>query len=191
MSDFPGFQRSATGVPNQVLPGDVIGGRTAVTLGANGKFALDTLTVGYAAFLTANGNQAASNITDAGTSVVGGIVLRNQGLAPMGWAESQVGFTFVVDQGAQVTLGVNGKFAAIITGVDTSGTPDHVPVLGDQIWVSTTTGAFASAPASVTTVTGYVIAPGWLVNKVNYVNSTVTIGAFQTLGSFAGQLAGQ
>lgn len=190
MALLPGFQRSASARVNQILPGDVYGGRTSVTLGAQGYFALGTVTIGNAVFMATNGNQVASNITAAGTSVVAGIALRNQGGSPLSWTDSQIGYGFTASEGSQISVGFNGKFGALITGVDTTGTADHIPLIGEQIWVNTTTGAFACAPSTVTSVTGYVIAQGWLVNRVAMFNATITVGANQTLGLIAGQLAG-
>jgi hypothetical protein len=190
MAILPGFQRTATKRVNEILPGDVYSGRTAAVLGANGKFALGTVTIGNGCFLATNANQVASSTSAAGTSVFAGIVLRNQGGAPLSWADSQTGYGYSVTEGAQVSVGFSGQFGALITGVNGSGVANHVPVVGEQIWVNITTGAFACVPAGVTTVTGYVIAPGWLVNRIAMYNATVTVGANQSLCLIAGQLAG-
>ncbi len=191
MAVRPGFQKTGSLQVNTILPGDIVGGRTAVTLGAESVFALGDLPIGGGAFITANGNQAAVSTSAAGTSVVAGIVLRNQGLSPLSWADSQAGYGFTAPDGSQVSLFIGGKVGALITGVDTSGSATHTPTIGENIWINTTTGAIASAATSVATVTGYIRAVGLAVNQVGMYNATVTIGSDQTLGIIAGNLAGR
>lgn len=186
----PGTQKTASAQVTTFFPGDPYGGQTAVTLAANGIFALGDVVIGNAVFYAPNGNQAASNITAATTSVIAGIAMRNQGLAPLGWNASQDGYGLIASEGSQLSVFIGGKIGALITGVNTSGAADHVPILGDLIWVKTSDGTFGAVPASVTTVTGYVRAFGLAVLFVGQYNPFITIGANQTLGVIAGNLSG-
>lgn len=181
----PGFQQQVNLQMLQGLPGDFASDRTAVTLSANGLFAKGDVTVGNACFYGTSGNQVVSNSSN-GTNAVAGFVIRNAGLSPMGWSDSQAGFGFVVPDGTQANVATGGDFMAVITGINSSGVADHVPVIGDIIWVNLTTGALASAPSSVSTATGY-IKTGWKVTKVGLLTQA-TVSTNQTFGVFSGQL---
>ena len=75
----PGFQKQGNLNIINVTPGDIIGGRTSVTLGTNGGFALGDVNVGYFAFACTSGVQFSSDTTTAGlsTPIVAGFVSRN------------------------------------------------------------------------------------------------------------------
>ncbi len=190
MANVPGFQQSATGVVGNYFPGDIIGGQTTVTLAANGYFAKADCIVGYGLFRAADGVSVASNATDAGTQVLAGINARNTGGAYMSWADSNIGYSYVTPQGSQPTAWFGGKIGALITGVQADGTANHVPAIGEQIWIKLLDGSIAAAPASVTAVTGYIQAIGLKVFSVGGYNQSVVIGANQTLAVIAGTLLG-
>lgn len=187
MTLYPGFQKQVNLNVYQGYPGDLASDRCAVILGANGKFASGDVNVGYGCFLTTNGNQVASDTTTAGTSVVAGFVLRNWGAAPMTWVQSDVGYGMTVPDGKQATVAFAGDFYSVVTGVNGSGAANHVPTVGENIWVKTTDGSLASAPASVTTVTGYVQAAGWYITGTGGL-TPATVGANQTFAKFSGSL---
>lgn len=187
MTLYPGFQKQVNLQVYQGYPGDLLSDRTPVTLAANGLFALGDVAVAAGCFYSTNGNQVATDSGDAGTTALAGFVLRNQGLAPMGWSDSQIGYGFIVPDGTQATVAVGGDIAMIILGVDTSGSATHVPTVGEYIWVNTTTGAIASAATSVATVTGYVRAGTFKITGVGYL-TPATVGANQTFGKISGTL---
>lgn len=180
MTLYPGFQQSVGLTVNQALPGDLLSDRTAVTLAANGLFAKGDLPIGGGAFYATNGNQVANSTAGAGTSLFAGINLRNTGLSPMAWSDSQLGYGFVTPDGTQATIATRGDIAVLLTGVNGSGVADHVPVVGDVVWISTTDGTLASAPSSATTVTGYVITGGFVVTQVGLITQA-TVASNQSL----------
>lgn len=185
MAIVVGFQKNVSLNVNAGLPGDLGSARTMVTLAANGLFALGDVIVGNAGFYAPSGNQVVSASAD-GTTAVAGFVLRNSGLAPMGWTDSQKGYGFIVPDGTQASLGINGDFLAIITGIDANGAANHVPFIGEKIWVKLLDGSIACAPSSVATATGYV-ATNWIVTKVGLLTQA-TVGTNQSFGQFSGQL---
>ena len=187
MTLYPGTQKQVTLNVYAAYPGDVGSNRTGVILGANGKFALGDVTVGYGCFLAGNGNQVASTAAAAGTNIVAGFVLRNQGNAPMNWVQSAVGFGMVVPDGKGVTVAFAGDFVSVITGVSAAGVANHVPTLGENIWISTTDGSIASAPVATATVTGYVQASGWYVSLLG-LSTPATVGVNQAFVQFSGTL---
>jgi hypothetical protein len=180
-----GTQKSVNLVMLQGLPGDLASARTQVTLAANGLFALGDVTVGGACFYTSNGNQVVSDSTD-GTTNVAGFVLRNTGLSPMSWVDSDLGYGFVVPNGSQATVAVGGDIMGIITGINSSGTANHVPTIGEYIWVNLTTGALAAAPSSVATATGYT-RTNMKITQIGGVTSA-TVSSNQTFGVYSGNL---
>lgn len=187
MSLITGFQKSVDLNVYNAYPGDLASDKTAVTLAGNGYIALGDVTIGACCFLNASGNQVATNSSNAGTTALAGFVLRNQGLAPMGWSDSQAGYGFVAPDGTQVSVAIGGDFYAVITGVQADGAANHVPLVGELIWINTTTGALASAPSSVTTVTGYIQASGWKVSKVGLL-TPATVSTNQSFCVFSGLL---
>ena len=93
-----------------------------------------------------------------------------------------------IDDGRQVMPITGGQnILAVITGVDTDGLADHVPLIGEQLYVSETDGSLACAPLSVATVTGYVKATGWTVSKTGLL-TPATVGANQSFCAFSGLL---
>ena len=76
----------------------------------------------------------------------------------------------------------------MIRGLKADGTLDHVPTVGEQIWVNILDGSLGSAPSSITAITGYVKATGWTITLVGLVSASTTIAANQTLGQFSGLL---
>jgi hypothetical protein len=179
---IPGFQQQVNLAINNVTPGDIFGARTSVTLGANGKFALGDVNVGNFAFNCTSGVQVSSDSTSAGLSTpsVAGFVVRNAGPgAVMNNNDSSTGFGLVVPNGKQATVAINGDAAAIVTGVNSSGVANHVPVVGDILFASNTDGSLASVPAGTTTVTGYTPAYGWAVTFTGY-TTNATVGANQS-----------
>jgi len=187
MSTIVGFQKQVDLNVYNAYPGDFASNRTAVVLGANGLIALKDVVVGAGCFYSTSGNQVATDSADAGTTSLAGFVIRNQGLAPMGWSDSQAGYGFIVPDGTQVSVAVAGDFYSVITGVQADGTANHVPTIGELIWVNTTTGAIASAPINVTTVTGYVQATGWKVTNIGLL-TPATVGTNQSFAIFSGAL---
>lgn len=188
MAVFPGFQKTVDPVVFTAYPGDPASDKTFAQLNADGYFALGDLSIGLGAFLAPSGNQVATVSATAGTTAFAGIVTRNAGLAPMGWNDSQAGYGFVVPNGTQGSVAVAGDYFAVLTGVDGTGTPNHVPVVGDFVWCSLTNGTFATAPSTVTAVTGYVRCGSSIVTKVGaFTVPGVTIGTNQTFGVISGQ----
>lgn len=177
MALYPSTQRSATYVPAQYYPGDIVGGRTAVNLGTNGYFALGDLTVGYGCFLADSGNQVSVVRANAGTTApVAGIVPRNQGMAPMSFDETLIGWSQKVADGMQATVVARGDLAVVVTGVDNTGAADHDPTIGETIFVSETDGSLACSTSA--TVTGYV-ASTFKVTKNTLFSESVTLGTNQ------------
>lgn len=187
---YPGFQQAATGVVGNFFPGDIIGGQTTATLAANGYFAISDCVIGNALFRAADGLSVASTSAAAGTQVLAGINARNTGGSFMSWADSNLGYSYITPQGSQPTAWIGGKIGVLITGVQANGTADHVPVVGEQIWVKLLDGSLACAPASVGAVTGYILAAGLKVTLVGGYNQSVTVGANQSLAIAAGMLLG-
>lgn len=185
MPNVPGFQKQVNLQVFEGYPGDLASSRTVLTAASRGLFAKGAVIIGNAAFLCVSGNQMASNSTDAGSTYVAGFVLRNVASAPMPWADTAVGYSMLVPDGKQGTAAYGGDFLGIITGVQTNGTANHVPVLGEPVWVKLTDGSLASAPSSVTTVTGYVLNPhGWVVTEVG-IYTSATVGANQAFAKFS------
>lgn len=182
----PGFQQAATATVRAGFPGDLASAKTAINIAAEGLFALGDLIVGNGAFYAPGGNQVVTDSAN-GTTAFAGIVLRNAGLAPMSWADSQIGYGFIVPDGTQATVANGGDFKAIITGVNASGVADHVPLVGENIWVNLTTGAWAAAPISATSVTGYTRAGTFKVTRVGLLTSA-TVGVNQTFGVISGNV---
>lgn len=187
MGLLPGFQKSAYLKVQQGLPGDLGSGRTVVNLAANGYFALGPVTVGVGCFLATSGTQVCTASSDAGTTTSAGIVLRNQGLAQMSWSDSQQGYGFTVPDGGQPSVANGGDILVILTGVDTSGAANHTPVVGDVVWQKLTDGTLASAPSSVSTVTGYIRLGTFRVTLVGLLTSA-TVSTNQTFGQISGTL---
>ncbi len=187
-----GFQREVSAFVNNGYPGDISSAQTAVNLYAKGGFAKGTLIVGNACFVVlagSQGNQFSAVRADAGvTAPIAGFVARNQALSPWSWADTNQGYSMNIDDGKQVMPVTGGQnLLAVITGVDEDGLADHVPLIGEQLYVSELDGSLASAPLSVTTVTGYVKATGWTVSKTGLI-TPATVGANQTFGAFSGLL---
>lgn len=188
MNIIPGFQKKVYLNVFNGYPGDLASNVTQDTDGAQGYFSLGDVIVGNCCFIANNGNQVASSSSVSGaTQVIAGFVLRNQGLAPMTWTDSNKGYGMLVPDGKQATVANNGSFLGIITGVDDTGVADHVPVIGESIWVKLLDGSLASAPKNITSVTGYVQALGWNVKLING-NTPAIVGANQTFASFGGML---
>lgn len=186
MALLPGFQRTVTSIPDSAVAGDILSAKTQVQLNATNVFALGDVIVGHACFYANSGNQVCSSASTIGaTQLVAGFVVRNMGLAPMGWVDSAIGYSLIVPDGKQPTVAQGGDFAGLITGVNASGVANHVPVLGEAVYVALTDGSLASAPVG-TTVTGYV-ATNWNITYTDLVTSQ-TIGANQKLVKFSGQV---
>jgi hypothetical protein len=186
MALLPGFQKRVSQVVYSGYPGDLASAKTQVQLNATGAFALGDVIVGNACFYANGGNQVcSSSLTIGATQVVAGFVLRNMGLAPMGWNDSAIGYSMVVPDGKQPTVAQGGDFLGIITGVSTLGVADHVPTLGESIYVSLADGSLASAILG-TVVTGYV-PTNWKITFTN-LTTVATIGVNQKFAKFSGQL---
>jgi hypothetical protein len=190
MAIITGFQQNATGKVSNYFPGDIIGGQTTATLGAEGYFAKDDCIIGNALFRASDEQSVASNATLAGTQIIAGINARNTGGSYMPWDASLQGYSYVTPAGSQPTAWIGGKIGALVTGVDATGAANHVSVIGEQIWVKLTDGSLASAPISIADVTGYVKADGLKIYATGGYNSSVTVGANQTLAIIAGNLLG-
>lgn len=177
MALYPATQRSATYNVAQYYPGDIVGGRTAVNLGTNGYFALGDLTIGAGCFLADSGNQVSAVRSVAGsTAPVAGIVPRNQGMAPMSFDKTLIGWSMTLADGMQATVVETGDVAVVVTGVDSSGAADHDPTVGETIFVSETDGSLACS--TVETVSGYV-ASTFKVSKNTLFSESVTLGTNQ------------
>lgn len=196
--NIPGTQRQVNLSMIQGYPGDLASNRTITQNGAIGLIALPDTTVptapidvfvGKFGFACSSGNQVCSNATIAGlvNPMVAGFVLRNYGSAPMTWVQSAVGFGMSVPDGKIATVAFLGDFISVVTGVDTTGTANHVPVIGDILWANNIDGSVASTSASVTLVTGYTLAPGLRITQVGLIVS-FTPGVNQTAAIFSGYL---
>lgn len=175
MALLPGTQQTGAFTLTSAYPGDWVGDRGAVTLSTVGRAALGDCAVGNGVFLfSGNGNQVCVNATTAGATSAFGIVLRNQG-APMPYPALGLGYATVVPDTYTATVATSGDVAVVGLGVGAAGTANHVPVIGDLVWANGTTGAIATAPASVTTITGYLPLNGWQVTKVGLRMATTYI----------------
>lgn len=187
-----GFQKSVSAFVDNGYPGDISSAQTAVNLYAKGGFAKGTLTVGNACFVVSaggKGNQFAASRTAAGsTAPIAGFVARNQALAPWSWADTSQGYSMSVEDGRQVMPITGGQnILAVITGVDANGVADHVPLIGDNLYVSEKDGSLACSNVPLTKDAGYVKATGWTVSKTGLLTS-VTVGANQSFCAFSGLL---
>jgi len=187
-----GFQKSVSAFVDNGYPGDISSAQTAVNLYAKGGFAKGTLVVGNACFLVlagGQGNQFSAVRADAGaTAPIAGFVSRNQALAPWSWANTAQGYSMNIEDGRQVMPITGGQnILAVIAGIDEDGLADHVPLIGEQLYVKEIDGSLACAPVSVTAATGYVKATGWTVSKTGLLTSA-TVGANQSFCAFSGLL---
>lgn len=176
MSIIPITQQSVQYRVNEAYPGDWTSDRGSVTLSAVSKIAVGDLPIGGGVFPMANPDTVTANSTTPtalNTQVVG-FVLRNQAPAVMPGLSN---FYQAVPDSQTSSIATAGSLATIATGVNATGTPDHSPAYGDLVWVNLTTGLVATAPSSITAVTGYALATGWVVTKQSFYNERVPVSA--------------
>jgi hypothetical protein len=187
-----GFQQTVSPKMLAGYPGDIASAITAIDVFAKGYAvsALGDLTVGSFCFVSAvSNNTVAANSTDAGSTLIAGFVSKNTAQSYMNYTDSQIGYSNKIPAGTPAAqINQAGAFITLAKGVDATGTGDHVPALGDTVWVSLADGSVATAPASVTSVTGYVKA-GFAVYKSGLYNTFVSLGANQALIQIEGSIS--
>lgn len=155
MTQVAGFQQSGLTQVIGGYPGDLVGGRTVATLGAKGYQAFNNPSsarttwceAGQGVFLLSDGYRVAGNTTDGSTNLAG-IAVRN--VNTMDWTDSYQGFSIIIPDGKLVEAFIFGDIIVQATGVNASGTADHIPARNDLVWVVNANGSIVTAPSSVT-----------------------------------------
>ncbi|APA83232.1 structural cement protein Gp24 [Francisella tularensis] len=181
-----GFQQKVSKQIDGAFPGDILSSRTAILQAANGKFSATELTVGNFCFGCADGISVANSQDKAGENAsIAGFIPRSQASMGQSWGDIEKGYSTTIPVGKQVSIVDGGDLAALVTGVDGYGKPDHEPKAGEQIHVSVKDGSIV---ASKDDVDGYIRVVGITISNTNITNISTPVKEFQKLCQLSGQI---